>query len=140
MAELLQLAPPEERLLRQVMAPDTPGRLRSFFERPVQRPGDVILAVLLAGVGLALLFLIVGLVMELLGDDLFSELLQLLAIATAIVTFAARDTRLAVQERLIRRLYGALEQRNSLPAEGWATRRDQVDSPKVLTPDEQHHS
>lgn len=67
MAEFLQLAPPEARLLKQVVTPEPPGRLRSFFERPVQRPRDVMLAVLLAGVGLVFSFFTIGLTMELLG-------------------------------------------------------------------------
>ena len=115
MTELLQLAPREARLLKRVVTPDPPdppGRLRSFFQRPVQRPEDVILAVLLAGAGLVLTFLVVDLMMELLGEGLFNELLQLLAIAAAIVIFYSRDTQIAVQERLIRRLYSALDQRN----------------------------
>jgi hypothetical protein len=117
-AERLQLAPPEEQLLKRIVTPDPPGRVKSFFQRPLRDPGEIVGAVTLTILGVALLWLVVTLVASSLGDSGSrflrflddSPLLHFLIPVGVFVVLLIRDARTALMERLIRRLYSAVEQ------------------------------
>jgi hypothetical protein len=111
-AEGLQLAPSEERLLRQIVFPDPPGRFKRLFQRPVQGPKDIMLAVLVIAVLIALFWLIGDLIDNLLGIAWFQRFSDMLVFIVLLVVISFRDARMALQERLVRRLYGVLEQRS----------------------------
>jgi|SRR5215203_4589184 len=98
--EGLQLAPPEERLLERLVSPDSPSRLKKFFQR-----------LIIVGLGFVLLRLVVDLMASL--DDLRREGLHWLLFLSFLFVLDLRDTRIALQERLIRKLYSELTQENS---------------------------
>ena len=102
--EGLQLAPSEERLLKRIVYPDPPGRFKSFFQRPLRGPKDVILAVLVLALGIALLWGVVNLI----GSSLSDSGRELIFFIVVLIALSVRDTRLALQERLIKSLYSAL--------------------------------
>jgi hypothetical protein len=114
--EHLQLAPPEERLLKRIVYPNPPGRLTSFFQRklrlkrPWQGSKGVILALLL-GLGVGLLGWVVSLIESSLYDS-EREFLPTIALIAFLMTLFVRD-RMALQKRLIKKLYSSLEQGHS---------------------------
>ena len=114
--EGLQLAPPEERLLKRLVSPDAPSRLKKFLQR-----------LIIVGLGFVLLRLVVDLMASL--DNLRREGLHWLLFLGFLFVLDLRDTRIALQERLIRKLYGELTQENSYhdkPGEQHATTDDQA--------------
>jgi hypothetical protein len=98
--EGLQLAPPEERLLQRLVSPDSPSRLKKFFQR-----------LIVVGLGFVLLRLVGDLMASL--DDFRREGLHWVLFLGFLFVLDLRDTRIALQERLIRKLYSELTQENS---------------------------
>ena len=98
--EDLQLAPPEERLLKLLVLPGSPSRLKKFFQR-----------LIIVGLGFVLLRLVGDLMASL--DDFRREGLHWLLFLGFLFVLDLRDTRIALQERLIRKLYSELTQENS---------------------------
>ena len=94
--ESLQLAPPEERLLKRVVSPDPPGRLEKLFRRLV-----------IIGLGFAILHLVVDLAPL---AELRREGLQGLLFICLIFALNIGNSRVSLQERLIKKLYGELVQ------------------------------
>jgi len=94
--ESLQLAPPEERLLERIVVQVPPGRLGRWFRRLV-----------FIGLGFALLRLVVDLAPL---DDLRREGLHGLLFTCLVFALNIGRARIALQERLVKKLYGALAQ------------------------------
>ena len=106
--EGIQLAPPEERLLKRIVYPGPPSLFKSFFQRPLRGPKDVILSVLVLAFGIALLWVVVSFI----GDSLSDSGRELIFFVVFLIALSVRDNRMALQERLIKSLYSALEQGN----------------------------
>lgn len=94
--ESLQLAPPEERVLKRVVSMDPPGRLGKLSRHLV-----------IIGLGFAILHLVVNWVPL---ADLRREGLQGILIACLIFALDIGNSRVSLQEQLIKKLYGELVQ------------------------------
>ena len=106
-AEVLKLAPPEERLLKRVVFPGPPGRAASLL-RPLRRPTDMLITLLFV------LFTLPGTLLDRLRGELTRDpLLLMIGLLVVLIIYVERfalDTRVALLERLIKRFYGAMEQ------------------------------
>ena len=118
MAEGLQLSPHEERLLNRILLPNPPGRIKEIFQRPVRGPRDITLAVLILILVIALLGLVGNLIGNALSDSVRNTL-DFVVIVGAGIALIVRDARIASLERLVRRLYGSLEQGNQDRPDGY---------------------
>lgn len=118
----LHLAPPEERLLKRILSPDPPSRIKSFFQRPVRdASGAMVTILILSGIALAVVLLL-GIMLlpradaaigDLLGDSTRTLLGFLIIVALYIAVLIGniiRYNRMLLLERVVRKLYNALEE------------------------------